>query len=262
MGRSNSYYRCRIVRVNWRHSRARLVHRLVLNGSTTLWWHFNSWSCHWLLFFTKRQEKIEKCHHRSKFTLTTQSNRALQALGRAASGTPFTLNVSCHMRSVIIGNSGSGKTWLAQRLAEKQAADVTHLDDIFWMPGGFDIKREDGEVSQLIESARRSKNWIAEGVFGNLASRFLIDADVLLWLDIPWQLCKLRLETRGSESKAHMGRVQSDQGLRALLQWAGDYYSRTNSCSLAGHSEIFNSFQGVRYRFTTESEVLGFLNDT
>jgi adenylate kinase family enzyme len=77
------------------------------------------------------------------------------------------------MRTVIIGNSGSGKTWLARRLAKKQAIEVTHPDEIFWLPGGFNIKREESEVSLLIESVRHAENWIVEGVFGNLASRFL-----------------------------------------------------------------------------------------
>jgi adenylate kinase family enzyme len=42
------------------------------------------------------------------------------------------------MRIIIIGNSGSGKTWLARQLAEDAPCPVIHLDDIFWEPGGFD----------------------------------------------------------------------------------------------------------------------------
>lgn len=40
-------------------------------------------------------------------------------------------------RTVIIGNSGSGKTFLARALAAGSGIPVIHLDEIFWQPGGF-----------------------------------------------------------------------------------------------------------------------------
>ena len=46
------------------------------------------------------------------------------------------------MRTVIFGNSGSGKSWLARRLGEKRSTPVVHLDEIFWLPGGFNAKRD------------------------------------------------------------------------------------------------------------------------
>lgn len=49
------------------------------------------------------------------------------------------------MKIVIIGNSGSGKTWLAKKLATN-TTEIIHLDDLFWLPGGFDRKRSKEEV--------------------------------------------------------------------------------------------------------------------
>ena len=54
------------------------------------------------------------------------------------------------MRTVIIGNSGSGKTYLANALSNCATIPVIHLDQIFWEPGGFDIRRSPEEVAQLI----------------------------------------------------------------------------------------------------------------
>jgi ATP-dependent protease HslVU (ClpYQ) ATPase subunit len=42
-------------------------------------------------------------------------------------------------RVVIIGNSGSGKSYLARRLSEQLTLPLIHLDALFWEPGGVPI---------------------------------------------------------------------------------------------------------------------------
>ncbi len=164
------------------------------------------------------------------------------------------------MRTVIFGNSGSGKTWLARRLCEKSAAPVVHLDDIFWLPGGFDAKRDPAEVSALIDASRATAQWIVEGVYGNLAKQFMQSALSVVWLDLPWAVCKRRLEARGSESKSHMGREQSETGLRELVAWAEGYCTRQGSSGHAAHLALFESFGGPRARLRSEQEVLEYLS--
>ncbi len=114
----------------------------------------------------------------------------------------------------------------------------------------------------MIDAARVGENWIAEGVFGNLAAQFLLSASTLIWLDLPWAVCQERLELRGSESKAHMGREQSDAGLRELMQWAQDYPTRGGSSGHAAHMNLFESFTGQRVRLGSESQVLEYLDAT
>ena len=164
------------------------------------------------------------------------------------------------MRTVVVGNSGSGKTWLARRLAEKAGSLVVHLDEIFWLPGGFNEKRDPSEVSRLIDAKKAETEWIVEGVYGNLARQFLPSALTLVWLDLPWSVCKLRLELRGSESKAHMDREQSDQGLRELLHWAEAYHSLQGSSGQAAHLAMFETFQGHRFRLRSETQVREYLD--
>jgi adenylate kinase family enzyme len=164
------------------------------------------------------------------------------------------------MRTVIVGNCGSGKTWLAKRLSEKKSTPVVHLDDIFWLPGGFNEKRDRSEVSRLIETAKSANEWIAEGIYGNLAQQFLQSASTLVWLELPWCICLQRLEFRGSESKTHMGREQSETGLLELIQWAENYSSRASSSGRAAHLALFEAFKGRRHRFCSESQVLEYLD--
>lgn len=163
------------------------------------------------------------------------------------------------MKTVIIGNSGSGKTWLANRLAEGTDATVIHLDEFFWQPGSFDRKRTPMEVEQLITTSKRSPSWIVEGVFGELAARYLDDAELLILLDLDWPTCKARLQARGSESKRHLGREQSEKGLRDLIDWASHYYDRSDGRSWSGHQALFNTFRGDRICLTTQEKVEEFV---
>lgn len=160
------------------------------------------------------------------------------------------------MRIVIIGNSGSGKTWLAQRLAPPLQAAIVHLDDVFWGDGGYDIQRPPQEVAARIAESKARPRWVVEGVFGQLAARYLDVADALVWLDIPWKTCETRLRARGSESKAHMNRHQSELGLQKLLLWASAYTTRDGDCSQSGHRQLFESFTRLRHRIQDEAQAV------
>jgi adenylate kinase family enzyme len=84
----------------------------------------------------------------------------------------------------LIGNAGSGKTWPARRLAAATRTPIVHLDDLFWQPGGFDIKRHQEEADRLIEESKHDVSRVVEGVFGELAERYFDEAYLLIWLNI------------------------------------------------------------------------------
>ncbi len=165
------------------------------------------------------------------------------------------------MRTVIIGNSGSGKTWLAKRYLIGSAIPIIHLDEIFWKPGGFDQKRSPSESDTLTKAYLQNHQWIVEGVFDSVAVPFLEVADCLIWLDISWEICSTRLKNRGFESKVHMDRAQSQTGLDGLIAWAEKYYTRSGPCSFSAHENLFLSFPRLRYRLKSQQEVEAYLNE-
>jgi adenylate kinase family enzyme len=164
------------------------------------------------------------------------------------------------MKAVIIGNSGSGKTWLATSMAECLGADAIHLDNIFWRPQSFQERRSAAEVSSLLASARSSPSWIVEGVFGELAKFFLPEAEVLVWLDLAWDVCEKRLRDRSAQANAHMGRYQNQKEVEALLLWAGSYDHRNDMSSYAGHGAMFASFTRTKHRLVSQIAVELFLS--
>jgi adenylate kinase family enzyme len=81
------------------------------------------------------------------------------------------------IRTVIIGNSGSGKSYLAGLLSGIHSVPVVQLDRLFWMPGGFNEKRPGNDVIKEIEQKQKEMAWMVEGVFGELAELFLPGRD-------------------------------------------------------------------------------------
>src|SRR5271170_8065506 len=161
--------------------------------------------------------------------------------------------------TVIIGNSGSGKSHLAESLSTIYSAPVVHLDQLFWMPGGFNEKRPKDEIKNEIERKRKNSSWIVEGVFGELAELFLSRAESLVFLDMDWTICHAGLLVRGSESSKQLEAAKAEENFKKLLLWAEQYWTRTNLCSHSGHLRLFSNFAGHKFKFTCRAEVEGFL---
>lgn len=120
-------------------------------------------------------------------------------------------------RIVIIGNSGSGKTYLAQMLSGYLHIEVIHLDKLFWEPGGFNKKRPIDLVYSEIATLSQGQLWIVEGVFGELAQEFCPQADCLLWLDVDWATCSANLRKRGSDSSKQLDPQLAEENFNKLL---------------------------------------------
>ena len=87
---------------------------------------------------------------------------------------------SLSQRTVIIGNSGAGKSALAESLAASMHVPVIDLDLLNWEGNGY---------GRTLEVSTQPL-WIIEGVYGWLAEVALPRATALIWLDFPWNLCR------------------------------------------------------------------------
>lgn len=163
-------------------------------------------------------------------------------------------------RVVIIGNSGSGKTYLAQRMADCLDLNVIHLDELFWEPGGFDQKRPEVLVDVEIANFALSQFWIVEGVFGELAREFFQYAEILIWLDMDWATCMAGLRARHAENSKGSSRVETEESFRKLLKWASEYWQRLGPRSYKGHQQLFSEFRGRKIRLASRRAIENFLD--
>ena len=107
-------------------------------------------------------------------------------------------------RIVIIGTTGSGKTTIARRIAQK--LDIAHIEldalnwNANWTQSPTDIFRV------RVETALQSDGWVIDGNYGKVRDITWGRATMIVWLDYPflinfWRLFRrtiVRLLTRES----------------------------------------------------------------
>ena len=152
-------------------------------------------------------------------------------------------------RTLIIGNSGSGKSWLAQRLAEQLRVPWTDLDRIHWLSDEHSIPRPRNEALGMARGAASEERWVIEGVYGWIVSEILHRATTLIWLCVDDEDCVANIRQR---------ETQDDERLVALLEWAGSYRTRDDSSGFAAHQRLFEGFTDSKTRLMDQAEITDF----
>jgi adenylate kinase family enzyme len=152
-------------------------------------------------------------------------------------------------RTVVIGNSGSGKSTLAEAIAELTHIPAIDLDLLHWEDGGYGAKRNEDAARKMVRDISNQPRWIIEGVFGWLAEVALPRATALIWLDLPWSLCRAALLARGPRRGA------TPDDAAELMTWAEAYWTRQTPSSFAGHSRMFEDFAGTKLRLESREQV-------
>jgi adenylate kinase family enzyme len=155
-------------------------------------------------------------------------------------------------RTVVIGNSGSGKSFFARAVSARFGIRSVDLDQLHWEDDGYGRKRDEEASRRLTARAAAEEAWVIEGVYGWLAEVAVPRATALVWLDLPWSECREGLINRGPRRGA------DTIAFSQLIEWAQAYWTRTTPSSFAGHSRIFADFGGPKIQLHSRQAVREF----
>lgn len=159
-------------------------------------------------------------------------------------------------RIVIMGNGGSGKTWLAKRLAARFGLEAVHLDDVYWQPGRYGVARDKGIVIDEVKQLTEGDSWLMEGVYGWLVDVLLPRANLFFWLDLGEDECVANVRTRGIQGG------ESQESFEGLVKWVSEYRIRKNNWnSFEGHQKLFDGYSGTKFRLRSREEIGEYLRD-
>ena len=156
---------------------------------------------------------------------------------------------------MVIGNSGVGKSWLAERIAHRTGGDWVDLDGIHWMDDSYGVARSADAALVQLRQATQAERWVVEGIYGDLIRAVAPHAAALIWLCLDEDECVASIRARGVR---HNG---NERNLEALIQWAQSYRTRTGSSSYRAHELLFNEFAGDRVCLRSRSDVARFATE-
>jgi adenylate kinase family enzyme len=150
-------------------------------------------------------------------------------------------------RVVVFGTTGSGKSWLAERLATLHGLRVIELDKLNWGPDWQPAPLE--LLRHRVEREIRDGDWIVVGNYDSVRDLTWRAADTLVWLDLPFPLVFWRLlwrTVRRAITKENLWGTGNTESLvrtfftrQSILLWAIRTHERN------------------RRRFTVDTEFLG-----
>lgn len=131
------------------------------------------------------------------------------------------MNTFPYHRIVIIGTTSSGKSTLANRLAEKIRANFIDLDSLHWEPNW--VEAPDEIFRERVELAISSQAWVVAGNYHIVRDIIWPCADTIIWLDYPFRIVFWRLLTRTlrrvvTKEKLFSGNVEN--GWTHLKLWS------------------------------------------
>lgn len=95
---------------------------------------------------------------------------------------------------MVVGTSGSGKTALARRLADRLGYPYVELDALHWNPNWTGTPPE--EFRARVAQAVAGEAWVVDGNYAGVRDIVWVRADTIVWLDYPLPVILWRLLRR------------------------------------------------------------------
>jgi len=126
------------------------------------------------------------------------------------------MNITNFKRIIIVGNSGSGKSYLGKKIAEITDLPLIHLDNEFWKPNWVKTPRD--EWIEIQKNLIKAEKWIIEGNYNSTMELRFEASDLVIFLDINRIVCMV------SAIKRH-GKKRSDLPEYLEEKFSGEFFN-------------------------------------
>lgn len=120
-------------------------------------------------------------------------------------------------RILLVGCSGGGKSTLARILGKFKNSPPIHLDQEFWLPGWQEPVRQ--EFRAKVEKIVKRQTWVIDGTFGRILDITIPQADLILFVDLPREICLYRAIVRMIKSKLGEKRLDMAKGCEEKIDF-------------------------------------------
>lgn len=133
------------------------------------------------------------------------------------------LNIVGYNRVIIIGNNGSGKSFLTEELSVITGLPAVHLDAEFWRPN-WEKPTEEEWLKKQTELISKGK-WIIDGNHtGTMELRFKT-ADIIIFLDINRFVCMAGVLKRYGKKRPDMPQYLEERTDREFFRFLKGLWS-------------------------------------
>ena len=152
------------------------------------------------------------------------------------------------MRKIVIfGNSGSGKSTLAKRICSSEGLSHLDLDTLAWMPTEPPVRNvlavSEAEILRFISS---KTGWVIEGCYSDLLDIALLSSSEIIFMNLPVELCMENARNRPWEPHKYESKEAQDNNLAMLIDWIAQYPERSDTCSNASHTKLYEGYRGKK----------------
>lgn len=153
---------------------------------------------------------------------------------------------------IIFGNSGSGKSTFAKKLAHADNLSHLDLDSLAWLPTlpptRAPLKSSQQQISQFINT---NKAWVIEGCYTDLLELAIPYASEIIFMNLPIETCIENAKNRPWEAHKYSSKAAQDENLPMLIDWISQYSNREDTFSLNAHKKLFAQFSATKTLITS-----------
>ncbi|GFP75443.1 AAA family ATPase [Clostridium fungisolvens] len=133
------------------------------------------------------------------------------------------MDVFIYNRIMIVGNNGSGKSFLSKKLSLVTGLPLVHLDVEYWRPNWENPTREEW-IKKVMELTSKER-WIIDGNHTSTMELRFKAADLVIFLDINRFVCLARVLLRNGKKRSDTPEYLEEKFDKAFLHFCKGLWS-------------------------------------